>query len=212
MTTSRSAYPQFLYGPLLLGAYGLLRILDGLDGERGPGPAWTAGHLCFLAGVLLLVLGYHRIRPLTLDTRLTTAAFWTTCAGALALGVQFTADVVSGFAAADHQAMSDIVGRFMAIPGVEPAFYAYGPLLFFLGQLTLTVQLAARKVLKPWAPPLVLADSLLAYADKDLIPLGAALLLYSYAPLYRGRVLVAEGDNVPLAQGQRGGRGEGTGA
>ncbi|MGO4430608.1 hypothetical protein AB4Z54_70545, partial [Streptomyces sp. MCAF7] len=45
----------FIAAPLLVIVYGLIRILDGLDGERGPGPAWMTGHLAFLAALLLFV-------------------------------------------------------------------------------------------------------------------------------------------------------------
>ena len=39
----------FIAAPLLVLAYGVIRILDGLDGSRGPGLAWTSGHIAFMA-------------------------------------------------------------------------------------------------------------------------------------------------------------------
>ncbi|GAA3079399.1 hypothetical protein [Streptosporangium carneum] len=35
----------FVAASLLVLAYGVIRILDGLDGSRGSGLAWTVGHL-----------------------------------------------------------------------------------------------------------------------------------------------------------------------
>ncbi|HEY0693682.1 MAG TPA: hypothetical protein VGD71_32150 [Kribbella sp.] len=42
----------FAAAPLLLLAYGIVRLIDGADGNHGPGPA-CIGHLLFLAGFLL---------------------------------------------------------------------------------------------------------------------------------------------------------------
>ena len=49
VTVRRSA----LAAPVLLLAYGLLRLIDGLDGIHGPGLAWTLGHLAFAAAMVL---------------------------------------------------------------------------------------------------------------------------------------------------------------
>ena len=40
-------------GPLFLLAYGLLRLVDGLDGSHGPGWAWNVGHAFFLVAFLM---------------------------------------------------------------------------------------------------------------------------------------------------------------
>ncbi|MEE4419218.1 hypothetical protein [Streptomyces bugieae] len=184
MTSPRTA---FLTAPILMGAYGVLRIIDGLDGSRGPGPAWTAGHLCFLGGIAFFVRGFGMMRAWAGRNRLATVGLWTGTAGAVAVAVQFLIDLAVGFVSADHGAMQELFARIQAIPGVLPAFYDFGPLLFFVGQLILVAQLAVRRILKPWAPVLVLIDTTLPFADKDLIPLGAALLLVSFAPLYRRR-------------------------
>ncbi|MEV1022256.1 hypothetical protein [Streptomyces sp. NPDC050264] len=191
MTTTQQR--AFLYGPVLFGAYGVIRLLDGIDGEKGPGLAWTAGHLCFLAGLAFFAQGFAAMREAAVRKaagrdRWSSAGLWIGGAGIAALVVQFGADIVTGLMAADHAGMSDRVGDFQALPGVELAFYVLGPLLFFVGQLLLTGRLAALRTLKAWAPVLVLADSLLSYAVKDLIPLGAVLLVLSYAPLWRGTI------------------------
>ncbi|WP_189492044.1 hypothetical protein [Streptomyces antnestii] len=184
MTPSRG---DFVYAPVLFGAYGVIRTLDGLDGTRGPGFAWTAGHLCFVAGLAFFIRGFVTMRERAGRDRWSTAGLWTACAGAFAFAVQFGADLVTGFLAADHEAMSELVSSFQDAPGVTLAFYAVGPALFFIGQLLLVGRLAALRILRWWAPALVLTCSLLPNANKDLIPLGAALLLVAYTPLYLGK-------------------------
>ncbi|MEU5011198.1 hypothetical protein AB0G35_13035 [Streptomyces sp. NPDC021749] len=182
MTSPRTA---FLTAPVLMGAYGVLRIIDGLDGSRGPGAAWTVGHLCFLGALVFFVQGFGTMRACAGHNRPAAVGWWTGTAGAVALAVQFLIDLTVGFLSADHGAMQELFAHVQAIPGVLPLVYDYGPLLFFVGQLILVVQLAVRRVLKPWAPVLVLVSITLPFASKDLIPLGAALLLLAFAPLYR---------------------------
>ncbi|MFD9407807.1 hypothetical protein ACFWBN_12445 [Streptomyces sp. NPDC059989] len=184
MTTPRTA---FLAAPALMGAYGLIRIADGLDGDHGPGVAWTAGHLCFLAGLAFFVQGFAAMRTMAGRNRLSTAGFWTATAGAVTLGGQFLIDIAVGFASADRAEMQELFARIQDTPGMLPVFYDFGPLLFFVAQLVLAVQLASRRILKPWAPVLMLAGTALPLVDKDLIPVTAVLLLISFAPLYRGR-------------------------
>jgi uncharacterized membrane protein len=178
---------DFVYAPVLFGAYGVIRILDGLDGTRGPGFAWTAGHLCFLVGLFYFLRGFVAMRETAGRDGWSTAGLWTACVGAVAFVGQFGADLVTGFLAADHEAMSEMTSRFQDVPGFSLAFYSVGPILFFMGQLILAGRLVALRTLRWWAPVLVLACSLLPTVDKDLIPLGAVLLLVAYAPLYLGR-------------------------
>ncbi|MFD8638211.1 hypothetical protein [Streptomyces sp. NPDC059533] len=193
MINSRTA---FLAAPVLMGAYGIIRIVDGLDGSRGPGPAWTLGHLCFLGALYFFVQGFTAMRTAAGGNRLSTVGLWAGTAGAVAVGVQFAIDLVVGFLSADRAAMENLFTRIQDVPGVLPAFYDFGPLLFFVGQLILVCQLAKRRILKPWAPVLVLIDTTLPFAEKDLIPLGAVLLLVSFAPLYRSREVAAGAGTV----------------
>ncbi|WP_238782890.1 hypothetical protein [Streptomyces monomycini] len=182
MTTAQRS---LLSGPLLFGAYGVIRLLDGLDGVRGPGLAWTAGHLCFLVGLVFFAQGFAGMRKAAGSDLWSSAGFWIGGAGVVALAVQFSVDITTGLMADSHTEMAGLTGDFQSVPGVELAFYTVGPLLFFVGQLLLTGRLAALRTLAPWAPVLVLAASLLTFTFKDLIPLGAALLLLSYSPLWR---------------------------
>ncbi|MET9467493.1 hypothetical protein ABZY44_22335 [Streptomyces sp. NPDC006544] len=189
MTNARTA---FLAAPVLMGAYGVVRIIDGLDGSRGPGPAWSLGHLCFLGALFFFVQGFAAMRTAAGRNRLSTVGLWTGAAGAAAVGVQFAIDLVVGFLSEDRGAMEELFARVQDIPGVLPVFYDFGPMLFFAGQLVLVSQLARRRVLRAWAPVLVLVDTTLPFADKDLIPLGAVLLLVSFAPLWRTREVAAD--------------------
>jgi hypothetical protein len=175
----------FVAAPLLVLAYGVIRILDGLDGSRGPGLAWTTGHLAFLAALALFVPIFWEMRRMAGRNAVATVSAVLGTAGVLALAAQFTVDIVIGFMSADHDAMGVLFDRFQAVPGVSIAVYDGGPLLFFAAQFALVLQLAVTGRVRAWTPVLVMADLLLPFFDKDLIPLGALLLLASFAPLAR---------------------------
>ncbi|WP_424213652.1 hypothetical protein ACN20G_17090 [Streptomyces sp. BI20] len=182
MITTRT---PFLLGPLLLTAYGLLRYVDGLDGVRGPGPAWTVGHLAFLAGVGFLLWGLVLLGRATGPDRLGAVGRGLAWVGAAAFGVQFGTDVLFGLLSADHAELSARSADFMAIPGVKPAFYLVGPLLFFVGQVLVFARAAARGLVGWWVPALVLLSAVLPMVAKDLIPVGGVLLLLAHLPLMR---------------------------
>lgn len=52
--------PAFLFG------YGIVRLIDGIDGVYGPGLAWSIGHLLFLAGFLTFAVVLARLPRLLL--------------------------------------------------------------------------------------------------------------------------------------------------
>lgn len=145
---------SYLAAPLFVLAYGILRIVDGFDGERGPGPAWTFGHLAFLAALGLFIWIFQDMAR-RVGTRGRIVAVIAT-AGAVALFGQFAVDVVAGFLAEDHAGMATISRQVRAVPGVSPFCYDVGPYLFYAGQLTLVVMLALGRHIKPWTPLLVL--------------------------------------------------------
>ncbi|MEQ4720726.1 hypothetical protein [Nonomuraea sp. B19D2] len=181
----------FIAAPLLVFAYGVIRILDGLDGSRGPGIAWTTGHLAFMAALVLFVPTFWRLRHLAGRNALATASAVAGTAGIVALLAQFAIDVVVGFMAADHDAMGPLFDQVQAVPGVELAVYDAGPYLFYVAQLALVVHCALRKEVKAWTPVLVLIDLMLPLIDKDFIPVGAIFLLVSFWPLARRDVPAA---------------------
>ncbi|MER5636745.1 hypothetical protein ABT095_07315 [Kitasatospora sp. NPDC002227] len=184
MINSRTA---FVAAPVLTAAYGVFRIINGLDGVRQPGFTWSAGHLCFIGALVCFVRAFAAMRTEAGSGRLSTVAFWTATVGAGAVVGQFVIDLVVGFLCADRDAMDTMYSSIQGMPGVMPVFYSAVPMLFFVGQTILVVQLARRRVVRPWAPVLIVVDNLIPFVDKDLIPLGAVLLLISYAPLYRTR-------------------------
>jgi hypothetical protein len=175
----------FLGAPLLTLTYGVIRIIDGLDGARGPGLAWTTGHLAFLGAMALFVVVFRWMRRLAGGNALSTVLAAVASAGALALSVQFGIDVVAGLMADDHLAMSLLTERARQNPVVSLLAYDLGPYLFYLGQLALVIQLAGLRRVTAWTPLLVLADLLMPFIDKDLIPDGAVILLFSYAGISR---------------------------
>ncbi|MER5424416.1 hypothetical protein [Streptosporangium roseum] len=176
----------FVAAPLLVLAYGVIRILDGLDGSRGPGLAWTTGHLAFLAALALFVPIFWEMRRMANRDALSTVSAVMGTVGILAVSAQFVIDIVVGFLSADHAAMGVLFDRIQAVPGVSLAIYDGGPYLFYLGQLALVVQLAVIGRVKAWTPLLVLLDLVLPIVDRDFIPLGAILLLVSFVSLARG--------------------------
>ncbi|WP_406319740.1 hypothetical protein OHA77_20570 [Streptosporangium sp. NBC_01639] len=177
----------FVAAPLLVLAYGVIRIFDGLDGSRGPGLAWTSGHLAFIAALAFFVPVFLQMRRLAGRNTLSTVSASVGILGVLAVGTQFAIDIAVGFMSADHAGMSVYFDQIKSVPGVPFLVYDGGPFLFYLAQLALVVQLAAARRVKVWTPFLVLLDLLLPFLDKDFIPLGAVCLLVSFVPL-AGRV------------------------
>ncbi|MEV1175154.1 hypothetical protein [Nonomuraea sp. NPDC049784] len=175
----------FIAAPVLVFGYGVIRILDGLDGSRGPGLAWTSGHLAFMAALVLFVHIFWQMRRMAGGNALSTVSAVAGTAGVVALLAQFGIDIAVGFLAADHAGMSVLFEQVKSVPGVPFAVYGGGPILFYLGQLALVGQLAAMRRVKAWTPVLVLADLVLPFIDKDLIPLGSLCLLVSFIPLAR---------------------------
>ncbi|WP_214413079.1 hypothetical protein [Sphaerisporangium fuscum] len=176
----------FIAAPVLVFAYGVIRILDGLDGSRGPGLAWTTGHLAFMAALVLFVRTFWTMRRMAGGNALATTGAVVGTAGVVALLAQFGIDIAVGFLSADHAGMNVLFDQVRSVPGVPIAVYDGGPFLFYAGQLALVAQLAAMRRVKAWTPVLVLLDLVVPFIDKDLIPLGALCLLVSYVPLARG--------------------------
>lgn len=149
--TSRTARPAawFVAAPALMFGYGVVRLLDGRDGEYGPGPAWTTGHLLFLAGLVLFggaVVRLRRLVPATTTARKATAstAMALALVGVVAFVRVILLDLLVGFRATDNAEMRVIRDDIGNVPGILPeAVWDLGPLLFQMGLLTLTVQLAA---------------------------------------------------------------------
>ncbi|NUW43262.1 hypothetical protein [Nonomuraea rhodomycinica] len=175
----------FVAAPLLIFAYGVIRIVDGFDGERGPGPAWTTGHLAFMAALVLFVPIFWELRRRLDRNALATTAVAVGVAGIACAFAQFAVDIAVGFTAADHAAMGPLFDQVKAVPGVSLAVYDAGPFLFYVAQFVLVTQLAVRRQARAWTPVLVFLDFTLPLIDRDLIPAGALLLLVSFVQLSR---------------------------
>jgi hypothetical protein len=190
----------FIAAPLLFVAYGVVRWIDGADGEYGPGPAWTVGHLLFLAAFPLWVAALVQLRrSVGRARRVATVAVVAGFVGVLAFVRVTVIDLIVGFRAADNADKSRIADGYDRWPGdlgIYDALYEIGPLLFVLGLLTLTVLLAVERRLPAWSPIVVVAGFAAIIADLNLMPLGGALLLIALLPL-RARARVA----APLRAG-----------
>ncbi|MFF0370978.1 hypothetical protein [Micromonospora sp. NPDC005087] len=189
--------PAFIAAPVLVMGYGIIRLVDGLDGIRGPGPAWTIGHLAFIGALIAFISAFWQMRRMAGGRVLATLSATAGTLGALALITQFSIDIAAGFLATDNYGMSMIVHQVRTLPGVSQLAYDFGPYAFYLGQLVLVVLLAVQRRVKLWTPGLVLADLATPFIDKDLIPLGAVLLLVSFLPLARGTTAATPANPVP---------------
>jgi hypothetical protein len=173
----------FVLAPALVLVYSLVRILDGLDGSYGPGLAWTAGHLAFLAALALFV-------PIILElarrarhrrTAATVAVFG--LLGVAAAAVQFVIDLIVGFLAADRTEMGELFDQIQQVPGMELAVYIVGPMFFYIGLIALIVMQAIAGKIGWWSPALVTLGIGAVVASKDLLPLSSLLNLAALAPL-----------------------------
>ncbi|MFE2017329.1 hypothetical protein ACFW9O_04635 [Streptomyces sp. NPDC059499] len=174
LTGSRS---PAVIAPLLLVLYGLLRLVDGLDGDHGPGLAWNLGHTLFFIGFALFGVVTIRLRQLVPAATVRTRLVSNTAAAVSLFGVACFLWVILGdlFADLDN-----------AAPLPEP-LEMIGPLAFQLGWLTLLIMLVAAKprLLPAWSPLLVLAGFVMFAANLDLMPIGALLLMAGLAPVAR---------------------------
>ncbi|WP_424861854.1 hypothetical protein [Streptomyces sp. MMS24-I29] len=178
-------------GPVLMAAYGVVRLVGrGLD-DYGPGVWWSAAHLLFLAGGLAFVpvfLGLWRAAGVRGGRGVAVgAAALIGLAGAAAVAVQAGIDLVVGFLAADEDAMSELFERVQDVPGVVPLVYTVVPMLFWLGLLALVALLALfRRDLVPGrTPPLVLVATVLMAVSLDLLPVGGLCLGLALLPVRR---------------------------
>ncbi|MET9922765.1 hypothetical protein ABZZ04_37735 [Streptomyces sp. NPDC006435] len=180
--------------PLLLLSYGVLRLIDGMDGDHGPGVAWNIGHAFFLAAFLLFgafVVMLRGLVPAT-TTRMRTAAGAAAVAGVFGAGCfvwVILGDLFPGLAE--------------SAPLPDP-LELVGPMAFQLGMLALLIMMAAARPrrLPVWSPALVFVAFALIAVDLDLIPLAAVALMAGLAPLARGRAQDAA--HAPVHEGAAG--------
>jgi hypothetical protein len=156
--------------PLLLLIYGILRWIDGFDGDRGNGLAWDAGHTAFLLAMLLFALLATLIRPTVRHSASAGIATVAAIIGAGCFGWIIVGD------------LSEPFRRALPMPGPVQLI---GPLLFQFGLLTLLGMLAFvhPRRLPRWSPFAVLAGFLAIAASLDLLPFAALVIGAGLAPL-----------------------------
>ena len=164
-----------LAAPTFLLLYGLLRLIDGLDGDHGPGLAWNVGHTLFFIGFVLLgvlAIGMRHLVPAT--------TVWTRIVASLA-----TVSALFGVGCFLWVILGDLFPDFHDDAPLPDALEKLGPLAFQLGVLTLLIILATARPrrLPLWSPLLVLIGFVLFAVNLDLIPAGALLILAGLAPL-----------------------------
>lgn len=138
-----------------------------MPGSREPGLGWTAGHTAMFAGLLLfapVLLALHGLlarRGTTAGRLVAGAALGTAFAGLAASLVQIGIDLYVGLAAADKAEQSRLFDRVQGVPGVLPAVYQVGPLLFYVGLLALLVaaSVGPARTLRWWSPVLMLVGT-----------------------------------------------------
>ncbi|GHH21456.1 hypothetical protein [Streptomyces rubradiris] len=167
--------------PLLLLSYGVLRLIDGMDGHHGPGPAWNAGHLCFLAAFLLLGALVWELRALVpaSTARRRTAAGAATAAG------------LFGAACFVWVILGDLFPTLSDTAPLPAPLELAGPLAFEGGLLTLMILLVTTRPrrLPVWSPALAFMFFLLITINLDLLPLAALVLMTALTPLTRPHTL-----------------------
>jgi hypothetical protein len=179
---TKPALLAVIAAPLAMTAYGITRIVGRLDGDYGPGADWQLAHLFGLAGMILfipviLTLRHHITAGRNLVTAITLLGLTTTV-------VQFSADMLLALAATDRDDLRRLQHEFADIPGVQPAVYDIGPLLFFLGIVTMAALTARTRNLPWWSPATMLIAVLLPAIDLNLMPLTGLLMLTALLPLH----------------------------
>lgn len=169
-----SAYVRLsaVAAPALLLLYGVLRLIDGLDGRRGRGYLWNLGHIAFFLSFVLLAALMVGLRGLVVTAAPRQRELATAAMVAALLGAACFLWVILG-------------DLFSSVAGLPDALRLIGPLLLQVGALTLLTQLvlARPRRLPVWSPVLMFAGFLAVGADLDLLPLGALLVGAGLAPL-----------------------------
>lgn len=184
-SAQRAAGMAMLAAPVFVFLYGLIRLFGG---QHGPSFGWTVGHLIFLVGLALFAPVVVELRrqvrrgswhwKLLADVSALVAGL-----GLMAQFVQIVIDLMAGTQSGSRATMDAYFDRVQAVPGVEPAIYTVGPVLFYVGLLALSALLAIQRPNR-WtiaAAVLVGVGVTLPAISLDLIPVGAVSLLLGLA-------------------------------
>jgi len=116
-----------LAAPAAMIGYGVARYLGRLDGTYGPGFDWQLAHFLGLAGFILfvpLVLGLRTLLPTGPAREVVIGA---TVLGLVACVVQFTVDIVQGFAATNREELRTLQHELAEVPGEQVPGAHEGP-------------------------------------------------------------------------------------
>jgi hypothetical protein len=152
--------------PALMLFYGLCRLADGFDGDRGNGIAWDIGHVAFflafvLFGCLAVGLRAWEPRPRILIDVATAA----TLAGVACFLWVIIGDLFDGW------------------PPLPEALETVGPLLYQVGSLVVLIRLVVARRLPWWSPVLVLIGFGSIAVSLDLLPIAAVVVGAGLAPI-----------------------------
>jgi hypothetical protein len=168
--------------------YGLLRVIDGLDGDRHNGPAWDLGHLAFFVAIVLFAVLALALRALDRP-----AGWWRVVVDAA------TVAVLAGAGCFLWVIAGDLSGDFHSAAPLPDVLEPVGPLLFQAGLLVLLVRLVPARRLPAWSPVVVLLGFAAIGLNLDLLPLGAVLVLVALLPLALAREPGTTGSQRPVA-------------
>ncbi len=158
-----------LAAPALMLCYGLFRMADGRDGDRGNGIAWDVGHVAFFAARVLFAVLFVRLgRELPRPRALMGAAAVAVLAGAGCFLWVIAGDLSDGFREAAP---------------LPAALELAGPVLFQLGALAILIRFVVAGRLPVWSPILVLVGFGAIGVNLDLLPIGALVIGAGLAPL-----------------------------
>jgi hypothetical protein len=152
--------------PALMLFYGLCRMADGFDGDRGNGIAWDIGHVAFflafvLFGLLAVGLRAWERRPRVLiDVATAATLFGVGCFLWVIIG-----DLFDGW------------------PSLPDALEAVGPLLYQVGSLVVLIRLVVARRLPWWTPVLVAIGFGSIAVSLDLLPIASVLVGAGLAPI-----------------------------
>jgi hypothetical protein len=159
-------------GPVLMLGYGVLRFIDGLDGDRGNGLAWDAGHVMFFVAMVLFGMLAVAVRPLT--------PTW-----ARRAGLAGTAATLFGVGCFLWVIAGDLSDRFQEAAPLPDALAVGGSALYPLGTLVLLGLLVAARKLPVWSPLLFGVGIAGVTIDLDTLPIASLVILVALAPLAR---------------------------
>jgi hypothetical protein len=156
--------------PALMLGYGIARWIDGWDGSRHNGPAWTIGHTMFFLAMVLFAVQAAGLARLARDRpAVAVPALAATVFGAACFLWVIVGDLFSGF---DHPLPSLLENA--------------GPALFVIGMVTLLALQSVSRRLPWWSPAAFLVGFVATSVDLDLLPFAAALILVGSVPVARG--------------------------